>query len=197
MHDGEAAREVRRAVVPGVQPEGGDPGLTACRRGARCGAVLRARLRAAQTPVETAQPSEIPPERWGPHDALARRAYGQPEHAELPNTTLVFLRYQLLAVAARAESDPRTIGTLFWALCEEVADLRFLEAWHLLLEALRDALSEELHLSPAQLDRFLTAFLLAYPRPYGKSSLFTDEKVESITASPEAAYASRTHAPES
>jgi hypothetical protein len=52
------------------------------------------------------------------------------------HTTLVFLRYQLLAVATRDATDPRTIGTLFWAMCDEVADLRFVEAWHILIEAL-------------------------------------------------------------
>ncbi|PSR21774.1 MAG: IS4 family transposase, partial [Sulfobacillus acidophilus] len=32
------------------------------------------------------------------------------------HTTIVCLRYQLLAVAARDEADDRTIGTLFWAM---------------------------------------------------------------------------------
>lgn len=96
---------------------------------------------------------------------LVREFQGRSYDQMVAHTTLVFLRYQLLAVAARAESDARSIGTLFWATCEEVADLRFLDAWHLLLEALRDALSEELHLSPAQLDRFLTAFFARLPAP--------------------------------
>jgi hypothetical protein len=96
---------------------------------------------------------------------LVREFQGRSYDQMVAHTTLVFLRYQLLAVAARAESDARSIGTLFWATCEEVADLRFLDAWHLLLEALRDALSEELDLSPAQLDRFLTAFFARLPAP--------------------------------
>lgn len=42
-------------------------------------------------------------------------------------------------------------GSLFWALCDEVADLRFVEAWYLLIGALRAALSEELNLTDAKL----------------------------------------------
>ncbi len=74
------------------------------------------------------------------------------------HTTIVFLRYQLLAVAARDEADPRTIGTLFWTMCDEMADLRFMEAWHLLMTALRAALSEELHLSETEMNRLLRVF---------------------------------------
>jgi hypothetical protein len=37
------------------------------------------------------------------------------------HTTIVCLRYQLLAVAARDEADDRTIGTLFWAMCDAMA----------------------------------------------------------------------------
>jgi len=63
------------------------------------------------------------------------------------HTTIVFLRYQLLAVAARDATDPRTIGTLFWEMCDEVADLRFVEAWYILIEGLRKAFLVELRLS--------------------------------------------------
>ncbi len=78
-------------------------------------------------------------------------------------TTIVCLRYQLLAGAARDETDDRTIGTLFWAMCDEMADLRFVEAWHLLMAALRAARSDELHLSDTAINRPLTVFLDRIP----------------------------------
>ncbi len=77
----------------------------------------------------------------------------------MAHTTIVCLRYQLLAVAVRDEADDRTIGTLFWAMCDEMADLRFVEVWHLLMVTLWAALSEELHPSDTEFNRLLTVFL--------------------------------------
>lgn len=76
---------------------------------------------------------------------------------------MVFFRYQLLAVVVRDAADPRTIGSLFWAMCDEVADLRFVEAWYLLTGALRAALSADLNLTDAQVDHLLTVFLGRLP----------------------------------
>ena len=78
------------------------------------------------------------------------------DHVAAGHTTVVFLRYQLLAVAAQDASDPRTSGSLFWAMCDEVADLRVVEAWYLLIGTLREAVSEELNLTDGQVDHLLT-----------------------------------------
>lgn len=94
---------------------------------------------------------------------LVREFHGRSYDHLVAHTTIVCLRYQLLAVAARDEADDRTIGTLFWAMCDEMADLRFVEAWHLLMAALRPSLSEELHLSDTEINRLLTVFLDRIP----------------------------------
>ena len=57
------------------------------------------------------------------------------------------------AVAAHDATGLRTIGSLFWTMCDEVANLRFIEPWHLLVEALREALSLELNLTGPQGDQ--------------------------------------------
>ncbi len=75
----------------------------------------------------------------------------------------VFLRYQLLAVAAGDGTDDRTIGALFWTMCDEVADLRFIEAWHVLVESLRATLSDALHLTDGQLDQLVRVFFDRVP----------------------------------
>jgi hypothetical protein len=94
---------------------------------------------------------------------LVHEFHGRSYDHLVAHTTVVFLRYQLLAVVARDATDPRTIGSLFWAMCDEVADLRFVEAWYLLIGALRAALSEELNLTDAQVDHLLTVFLGRLP----------------------------------
>jgi hypothetical protein len=89
---------------------------------------------------------------------LVHEFHGRSYDHFVAHTTIVCLRYPLLAVAARDDADDRTIGPLFWAMCDERADLRFVDAWHLLMAALRAALSEELHLSDTEISRLLTVF---------------------------------------
>ena len=47
--------------------------------------------------------------------------------------SLVFTRYLFLAVQQRFHDDPRSIGSLFYACCEEMKDLTLFEALHRLL----------------------------------------------------------------
>lgn len=49
------------------------------------------------------------------------------------HTSLVFTRYLFLAVQQRFHDDPRSIGSLFYACCEEMKDLTLFEALHRLL----------------------------------------------------------------
>lgn len=58
---------------------------------------------------------------------------------------------------------PVPLGPYFGPMCDEVADLRFVEAWYLLTGALRAALSADLNLTDAQVDHLLTVFLGRLP----------------------------------
>lgn len=49
------------------------------------------------------------------------------------HTSLVFTRYLFLAVQQRFHDDPRSIGSLFYACCDEMKDLTLIEALHRLL----------------------------------------------------------------
>ena len=49
------------------------------------------------------------------------------------HTTLVFTRYLFLALQQRFHDDPRSIGSLFYACCDEMKDLSLFEALHRLL----------------------------------------------------------------
>ncbi len=46
----------------------------------------------------------------------------------IAHTTIVMLRYLFLALEQRRHDDPRTLGLLFHACCEEVRDLEYVEA---------------------------------------------------------------------
>ncbi len=45
------------------------------------------------------------------------------------HTAIVFLRYMFLAVELRKEQDPRTAGPLFCLICDEIADVTFVESF--------------------------------------------------------------------
>lgn len=49
------------------------------------------------------------------------------------HTSLVFTRYMFLALQQRFHDDPRSIGSLFHACCDEIQDLTLFEALHRLL----------------------------------------------------------------
>lgn len=49
------------------------------------------------------------------------------------HTSLVFTRYMFLALQQRFHDDPRSIGSLFHACCDEIKDLTLIEALHRLL----------------------------------------------------------------
>ena len=48
--------------------------------------------------------------------------------ALIAHTTIVFMRYLFLADQNRIETDNRTFGELFYACCQEVSDIPFVEA---------------------------------------------------------------------
>jgi hypothetical protein len=70
---------------------------------------------------------------------LARELQGRSYDAMVAHTTIVFTRYILLAAETRNELDPRTLGALFLALCDEMTDIRYVDAIGLLLELLAQA----------------------------------------------------------
>ena len=70
---------------------------------------------------------------------LARELQGRSYDALVAHTTIVFTRYILLAVETRNELDPRTLGALFLAMCDEMTDVRYADAIALLLQLLAQA----------------------------------------------------------
>jgi len=76
------------------------------------------------------------------HLKLAKEIQCRDFDALIAHTTIVFMRYMFLAYQCRMETDHRTFGELFYACCEEVADLSFLEALYRILTIATDRLNQ-------------------------------------------------------
>lgn len=68
---------------------------------------------------------------------LAKEFQSRGYDALVAHTTIVFARYIMLELARRSAKDPRTLGTLFHAGCDELRQVSFTEAVTLLLNSLR------------------------------------------------------------
>ncbi|MCX6089269.1 MAG: IS4 family transposase, partial [Candidatus Atribacteria bacterium] len=78
-------------------------------------------------------------------------------------TSMVFIRYIMLAVAARRNQDPRTIGELFSACGDEISDITLMEALTFLLELLKSTVKPVLLLSEEKMKELLSRFVNSLP----------------------------------
>ena len=86
------------------------------------------------------------------------------------HVAIVFTRYMMLAVENRNTTDNRTLGEIFHLISDELSDITWIEAFHMLLQLFMDTLSDKLSLTSEQLDQFMDSFLLALPKQF-KGSL--------------------------
>jgi len=101
---------------------------------------------------------------------LAKEFQGRSYDMMVAHTTIVFSRYIMLAVENRNNTDLRTIGALFYYCCDELEDIKFLEALQLIIEALKTALQEKLFLTKETINEFLDYFVSSLP-DYIKATL--------------------------
>ena len=95
--------------------------------------------------------------------ALAKEFQGRSYDMMLAHTTIVFVRYAMLALESRNSNDSRTIGDLFFYLCDEVEDIRFSTSRMLVIELLRNILNENPVISEEIAHQIMDAFILALP----------------------------------
>jgi len=79
------------------------------------------------------------------------------------HTTIVFTRYILLAVEARNELGPRTLGALFLAMCDEMMDIRYADAIALLLQLLAQAIDPTGGDNTAKIQEAVQHFVASLP----------------------------------
>ena len=84
---------------------------------------------------------------------------------------IVFTRYMLLAYLNRLETDDRATGELFERVCEELADITYVEALQLMLKTIADTLQEEFCLPEDKLCSMLNAFVAVLPATLRKRLL--------------------------
>ena len=83
--------------------------------------------------------------------------------ALVTHTSIVFIRYIMLAVVARRNTDPRTFGELFYACYDEIQDITLMEALALLLELFTSSLKQVLVLSEEKIKELLFYFVNSLP----------------------------------
>jgi hypothetical protein len=67
------------------------------------------------------------------HLKLAKEIQCRDYDALIAHTTIVLMRYMFLAYQCRLETDERTFGDLFYACCDELNDISFIEALYRIL----------------------------------------------------------------
>lgn len=95
--------------------------------------------------------------------ALAKEFQGRSYDMMVAHTTIVFLRYIMLAVESRNSKDLRTAGELFFYVCDEVDDIKYTEALLLILELLKKLLSEVALLPEKQVNELMDLFVSSLP----------------------------------
>ena len=73
--------------------------------------------------------------------SLSKEFQGRSYDMMTAHTTIVFMRYIMLALEARNASDHRTVGGFFHEVCDEVKDIRFAEALVHILDLLARTLA--------------------------------------------------------
>lgn len=67
------------------------------------------------------------------HLKLAKKIQCRDYDALIAHTSIVFMRYMFLSYQLRLRKDNRTFGELFYACCDEIKDISFVEALHRVL----------------------------------------------------------------
>lgn len=80
------------------------------------------------------------------------------------HVAVVFTRYMMLAVENRQESDLRTLGEIFYYLSDEMSDITWIQAFHMLMQVFLDTITDKLSLTSKQLDQLMEVFMAALPK---------------------------------
>jgi hypothetical protein len=72
------------------------------------------------------------------HLKLAKEIQCRDFDALIAHTSFVFMRYMFLSYQYRMETDDRSLGDLFYACCDEVEDISFMEALYRILTLVQD-----------------------------------------------------------
>ena len=108
---------------------------------------------------------------------LAKECQGRSYDALVAHTTVVCCRYTMLELARRMNKDARTLGTLFYACCEELRQATFAEALAVLLVLLEQALGTATEITRKLIHALIDLFLEELPPFYRTRLLFTWQNI--------------------
>lgn len=97
---------------------------------------------------------------------LAKEFQGRSFDALVAHSTLVCCRYIMLELAKRTNADPRTLGTLYYAVFDELRQISSTEALALLLRLLEETLNSVIGLCKEQVQRLIERFIETLPRAF-------------------------------
>ena len=103
---------------------------------------------------------------------LSRECNSLSYDAMTAHTAIVFARYMMLSVENRKSCDDRCFGELFLLYCDELNDIKWIEAFHLLMQLFHEAVSDTLDLTEKELNALVSRFTESLP-----SSLKTRLKI--------------------
>ncbi|WP_102398663.1 IS4 family transposase [Haloimpatiens massiliensis] len=94
---------------------------------------------------------------------LAKEFQGRSYDSMVSHTSIVFTRYIMLTLESRKNNDVRTIGGFFYQCCDELQDVKFCEVMNLIIDILKNVLTEKLLLSKDIIDSIIDSFIAALP----------------------------------
>ena len=104
---------------------------------------------------------------------LATEFQGRSFDALVAHATVVCCRYIMLELARRTTNDPRTLGTLFHAVCDELRQINVTEALTLLLQKLAETLNNVAGMCTEQIQSLIQQFVGSLPRIFRERMLLS------------------------
>lgn len=103
------------------------------------------------------------------HLRLTKECHSISYDAMVAWNAIVMSRYMMLALDKRLEEDVRSIGELFYDICDELPDISLMKAFMLLMEIFVNVAAEKYFLADDEVEHLLAAFMDALPEPFKKS----------------------------
>lgn len=94
---------------------------------------------------------------------LAKEFQCQSYDSMVAHTTIVFLRYIYLSLEMRKQKDPKTMGELFYLICDDLDDINFFTALNLIINTLKTVLKDKLYLAEEKIEELLNQFISIVP----------------------------------
>ena len=95
---------------------------------------------------------------------LAKECRSLSYDALTAHVSVVFVRYMMLAITQRCNTDDKTVCELFYRLMDELDDITFSQSMRIIIDALMDTVMEHFHITEQQLEDFTTSFVQRLPK---------------------------------